>query len=247
LANRIRNLLKVTDNVQRSWRNEDEAFDQWCRNCELAGVFVLQSSDVALEEMRGFALPDRFAPALLVNSRDSRAAQIFTLLHEFAHLLIGAEGVSNLDIPRKATTDEDRTEVFCNALAAETLLPSGLFEEEWRGLQVHDLDEAIQRAAKTFRVSREVVARRLRNLKVLSEEEYLERRERYGDEFARTRQTRTGFLPYLQRVLRDNGNAFTRLVLSAYGDERITGRDVSHLLRVKLNHLGQIETHAFAI
>ena len=77
------------------------------------------------EEFQGFALVDEYAPLVFVNSADFRAAQMFTLAHEIAHLFVGETGVSSFD---NLQPTEDLTEQFCNRIAAEFLAP----EEELR-------------------------------------------------------------------------------------------------------------------
>ena len=68
---------------------------------ESAGVFVLlignlgsHHSALGLEAFRGFALADPIAPFIVINDQDAKAAWSFTLLHELAHLWVGATGVS---------------------------------------------------------------------------------------------------------------------------------------------------------
>ena len=226
----------------------EETLRYWSARLEANGVFIFQSSDVDPIEMRGFALPDSLAPAIAVNSKDSRAARVFTLLHEFGHILLASEGISNLDIPPRPRTREQRTEVFCNALAAEILVPaadlrSSLDAFEWR----ESVDASLLAMSKTYGVSREVIARRMTDLGFTTREFYQTKREEYQKEFeTRAVRARGEFrVPRARMVVRDNGRAFTRLVLTAYGDNSITGRDVSHLLNLKLNHLARLEIEVF--
>lgn len=101
---------------------------------ENIGVLVMRNSIVGnnthrpldREEFRGFAIADDYAPVIFINAADIPQAQIFTLLHEFAHLLVGESGVSDLS-PRNS----NRIEKFCNTLAAEFLVPSDTFTEQW--------------------------------------------------------------------------------------------------------------------
>jgi len=250
LATRLRNLLQVSLDEQCRWRDTDEALRQWIRRCEHVGVFVFQSSDVDPLEMRGFALPDPIAPVLLINSKDTRSARIFTLMHEFAHLALGSEGVSNLNLPETPTTPEQKIEVFCNALAAETLVPARSLRSQlesftdWRD----DVDTSVSALARSYAVSREVIARRLTDAGFTTREFYEQKRDELKDEFERyssSRRKQKFRVPHARIILRNNGRAFARLVLSAYGENLITGRDVSSLLNMKLKHYARIEAEIF--
>lgn len=91
---------------------------------EAAGIFVLLvdnlgswHSTISVETFRGFALADDVAPFVAVNANDSPGAWSFTLVHEMAHLWIGATGVSG-------GTAERAIEKFCNDVASEFLLPN---------------------------------------------------------------------------------------------------------------------------
>lgn len=90
-------------------------------------------------------------------------------------------------------------------------------------------------------VSREALLRRLLDLGRTTEAFYRERRDRFLEEYRLQRETQGGFLQYHRRVLRDNGEAFTGLILNAFDQKAISERDVSHHLGdVKLTHVDAI-------
>ena len=200
--------------------------------------------------MRGFAIPHELAPALLVNSRDTRGARVFTLLHEFAHVLLGAGGVSNLRVPGRPQSEEHKIEVFCNSVAAEVLVPQRAFLADFERLAEEDLDSAIRWMSRRYSVSREVIARKLLDVNLITQTQYEERRGQYAREAesarSRQRQQPEMRIPRARIVVRNNGRQFTREVLAAYSDGYITARDVSGLLDTKLKHIPGIEADVFA-
>lgn len=100
-----------------------EAFAYLRAITETAGIFVLLvdnlgswHSTISPEVFRGFAMADEIAPFIGVNANDAPGAWSFTLIHELAHLWIGATGVSG-------GPPERNIEKFCNDVASEILVP----------------------------------------------------------------------------------------------------------------------------
>lgn len=141
-----------------------DALRQLIAKAEEAGVLVMASSIVGsnshrklnVDEFRGFALADDLAPLVFLNGADSKAAQMFTLAHELAHIWLDESGVSD---PEAGNIPEQGIEKWCNQVAAELLMPL----DELR--QVYEPGSSvaaeIQRLARLFKVSTLVALRRL--------------------------------------------------------------------------------------
>ncbi len=119
------------------------------------------------DEFRGFALADDLAPLVFVNGADSKAAQMFTLAHELAHIWIGASALSDVGPASAPSTDVER---WCNQVAAELLVPVAVLREQ---LAVDvAIEELVQRLARYFKVSTLVILRRVHDIGGLSRDEF---------------------------------------------------------------------------
>ena len=130
---KVAETIKEELDIKEGWANSEPTWSEALRTLRYAmednGIMVAVNGIVGnnthrkldVEEFRGFALVDNYAPLIFINGSDAKAAQMFTYAHELAHLWIGKEGVSQLE----ATQSVNNTiEKFCNKVAAEFLLPS---------------------------------------------------------------------------------------------------------------------------
>ena len=114
---------------------------------------------LSVEEFRGFALTDPYAPLIFVNGADAKSAQMFTLVHELAHIWLGNGGLSGFKNMQPEGTD---VEVWCNRAASEFLVPGKEFSKDWE--QIRQEQKPIEKVARAFRVSPIVAARRALDL-----------------------------------------------------------------------------------
>jgi Zn-dependent peptidase ImmA (M78 family) len=136
------------------------------------------------QEFRGFALADPFAPVVFINGADTRAAQMFTLAHELAHVWLGESALSNSEaraVPAQAL------ERWCNRVAAETLAPIDLVRREFR--DGPSLAGETSRLARRFKVSTLVILRRIHDAGGLT---HAELRDAYDAELARLKEIPAG-------------------------------------------------------
>ena len=127
-ASLVGRLLGISDSDRKGCVDSKEYFKLIVRSIENKNILVMQSGNVGnnnkqkldVDEFRGFALSDKYAPLIFVNTSDSANARTFTLIHEFVHLLLGNTGVS---APESNPDPQNRIEQYCNAVASEYLLP----------------------------------------------------------------------------------------------------------------------------
>jgi Zn-dependent peptidase ImmA (M78 family)/DNA-binding XRE family transcriptional regulator len=244
-----RRALGVSFGKQFAWLRPEESFAGWMEAVEATGVYVLRTSEVALEEMRGFSISTGPIPIIFVNALDFPRGQVFTLLHEFAHLMLREGGLCDLLEPDSGQGRQ--VEAWCNAVAAATLMPASAFLDNDvlrpPGVRTWD-DEVLSQLSARWGASREAVLRRLVTLHRATMAFYLQKRVEYQAAYAqhreeerlRRKQSRGGPPPYRMAV-RDRGRPYVRLVLDAYQRDQITPSSVSNLLSLKLKHLTALE------
>ncbi len=179
VAMAMRNILSLPDGWANKVSTWKEALRLLRKAIEDSGVMIVINGVVGnnthrpldVAEFRGFALVDEYAPLLFVNGRDSKSAQMFTVVHELSHLWIGYEGVSNFN---KLQPVETKVEKFCNHVAAEFLVPSSEFKKalgENQSESDHDLFHIL---ARRFKVSPLVIARRALDIKHISKNRFFD-------------------------------------------------------------------------
>lgn len=150
------------------------------QKAEDAGIWVMRTSMVgnntsrplSTDIFRGVAISDPIVPLIIINSKDSKSAQIFTIAHELAHLWLGETGISNVDLAKANASINSKVEAFCNRVAAELLTPSDEFKSRWND-DVALIDQ-VDTLAYAFKVSRVVVARRALDLRYITAGMYSE-------------------------------------------------------------------------
>lgn len=242
----IREIVGIDIDSQLRWRAADVALKTWKEAVEKLGVLVFEASNIPLSEMRGFSIPAEQLPIIVLNGGDSHNGRIFTLFHEVTHLLLNESGVCDLYMTEDEMSPDAALEVYCNAVAAEFLVPEVVLMRMAPGDGVAQWsEERLSTIARAFSVSREVVLRRLLTLGRTTKDFYLHMREQYGLEFERAKEAgrrkekKAGPSPSVMAV-RNLGRPFVRTVLEAYSQERISLSKVSDYLGVKVRHLDRI-------
>lgn len=147
-------------------RDKDSAFKYLRQKLEDKGVIVMQSGVVGsnnrrrlnVNEFRGFLLYDDIAPLIFINSRDSKAGKIFTLIHEYIHFLLQEDDIF---------IDEDSDETNINMITAEFLIPTSHVQKLWDNSRPEL--EQIDELSRLFHVSRLAVAIKLKELGKISQ------------------------------------------------------------------------------
>jgi Zn-dependent peptidase ImmA (M78 family) len=166
VSDAIRETLGVPTEAQRRAHSPEQLFAHLRAAAERAGVYVLllgdlgsPQSDIGEHVFRGFALADDIAPIVVINDNDAAAGRSFTLVHELAHIFLGASGISG-PLRRQSSHAVER---LCNDAAGHFLLPPGALEQvaqAARGADVARANELSAAVASQWHVSQGVVVYR---------------------------------------------------------------------------------------
>lgn len=213
-----------------------DALRQLITKAEDAGVLVMASSIVGsnshrkldIEEFRGFALADDLAPLVFINAADSKAAQMFTIAHELAHVWLRESGVSDVEAGRVPPRGVER---WCNTVAAELLVPLEALRAEYRPNA--SVADEVQRLARRFKVSSLVALRRLFDAGYISQATLW---GTYREELARLRAIDrgvTGGGDFYRTLGARTGKRFARAVLSSALEGQTLFQDAFRMLGMR--------------
>ncbi len=180
-ADTMRGALGFNMEERRLFKTWTDALRHFVGQADAMGVLVMVSGVVGSNtrrkldprEFRGFALADDLAPLVFINGSDTKAAQMFTLAHELAHIWLGQTAVS--DAQAQSISDHN-IERWCNQVAAELLVPLAVMRDVYD--KDNELRDELNRLARRFKVSTLVILRRIHDLGGLT-------REQLWDEYRR--------------------------------------------------------------
>lgn len=233
VAATMRETLKFDLDARRDCPTWTDALRLFIGDADAAGVLVMCNGVVMNnnrrkldpEEFRGFAIADELAPLVFINGADTKSAQMFTLAHELAHLWLGQSAVS--DATARVLPDQD-TEIWCNKVAAEFLVPLDVLRTEVR--KDGDQDAAVGRLARRFKVSTLVILRRMSDAGVMSKTAFA---RAYDDELARllSIERGSGGNFYLTQAARA-GKRFSRALIASTLEGQTLFRDAFRMLGI---------------
>lgn len=182
IANDIRRTLELPPNWASYHNSIAEALNYLTIKIEEAGVFMNFSGVVGnntkrpieVAECRGFVLVDEYAPFMFVNAADAKAGQMFTIIHELAHIWLGKSAGFDMETLLPA---DDPIERLCDQVAAEFLVPQDGLLAEW------PQEQNFQKLNRIFKVSPIVVARRALDLRLIDRQAFFDFYNQYIAKF----------------------------------------------------------------
>jgi Zn-dependent peptidase ImmA (M78 family)/transcriptional regulator with XRE-family HTH domain len=251
--------ILTTLNINPASYKSDSPIKEWIDAAETNGIFISRTSFIHSrlkldsEELQGFAIADPYAPFVFVNSEDWNAPQLFTLVHELAHIWIAETGISNEVEPDIKHKDKFHpVELFCNEVVANALMPKDMvLSFDTASFQT---SKDVFKAAKSLGVSSFALLVRALNLNLISPQSYQKLRKQadidYADYLRREAEKKArlkekdkpGGPNYFLLQLNRNSRLFTQTVLDAFRGGFIEPTLASNLLNVQVNKFQQLES-----
>lgn len=252
IAADIKNTLEIEKDIKTG-----NILKYWIDKVENKGIFVSLASNLhsfltlKTDELRGFAISDKYAPFIFINSADYENAQLFTLVHELAHLWLDSSGVSNIDnIELRETFSGyyEFIEIFCNEITAEVLMPETEIKLIFNNIQIKAIEELVL-FAKNFRVSDYAMAVRLLNLNLINKQLFFKIKDGFENKFKAGKEKLESIAgrpnPYILQIRR-NSRAFTHLVYDSYKEGSVSGVEACGLINIKISNFPKLEKWLFA-
>lgn len=241
MAKQVRAYLGVDAHTQTSeWTSADHALKSWRNAVEEAGVYVFKNS-FKQKDVSGFCLYDDEFPLIYLNNGTAKTRQTFTIFHELAHILTRTSGVTkrNDSYIVQLTGHSKRIEVFCNQFAAEVLLPT----DELRQLVIDRRpdDKLIGDIATWFKVSREVVLRRLLDLGLVSNAYYESKVAQWKADYYDRHAKEEGGGNYYLTQASYLGARYLRLAFRRYYEGSISLDHLADCLNVRVSSIPGLE------
>ena len=236
-ADSIRSYLGITLKAQSAWKTNDDALKFWRNAVEEAGIFVFKHS-FKQKSISGFCLVDDEFPVIYLNNSTAKTRQIFSLFHELAHLLLSVNAISKFDraYVEQLPPKEKRIEQFCNALAAEFLIPSDDFSAQLRLVgQINDQTIAV--LALRYHVSREAVLRRMLDRGLVEPAYYEAKAKQWAEEYEGS--SEGGDYYATQSIYL--GDRYLRLVFGKHYQGRLSLEQVADYLGVRTKSVAGLE------
>jgi Zn-dependent peptidase ImmA (M78 family) len=227
----IRRILGLPENWAAQYSSWEESLNALTRKAEDVGIIVMFNGvvenntrrPIEVEECRGFVLVDDYAPFMFVNNSDSKAAQMFTMVHELAHIWTGHS--AGFDF-RKLKPADNPVEMLCDKVAAEFLVPQKAFNEAWQK------NPDIKYCSRHFKVSEIVIARRALDTGKMTHRQFYAFYDEYINREFSKKENRTGgdFYATAKKRL---GVAFAAHVNNAVKSGKLLYRDAYRLTGLK--------------
>ena len=251
IASHFRSVLGVSVDDQNKLLNPALALRYWKDKVEALNIFVLQRS-LPNDDVDAFCLADQTPYVITLNSAEHENRRVFSLFHEIGHILLHISGVCTPNDLSRNSFEYVKVEKFCNQFAASLLVPYDDFMQHHLVKKIKGLpfssweSEDIRVISNYFRVSQEVIYRRLVTVGILENRKYEEKRAELikgFQEYKKRKKIKDLPIPQFRKVISNNGRAYSMFILDNLYSEKITFADAADYLDTNSRHILDIESH----
>lgn len=248
LCNFLRNIMVFPLSAQKGRKNTKVVFEIYREKFYELGIYVFKDS-FKDNNVSGLCINDDLFPVILINNSMSFARQIFTLFHEFYHLVSNTSGAEIIrdDYYKYLDGSQSVTEKNCDTFANEFLVPTDDFKIE---LSKKDIDDhRIAELSTLYSVSKEAIMYKLWTLKIITPKEYESLKETFYGDAIRNKKKKNGENSsggnYYFTKLAYLGSSYTGDVFKQLYSGKIDSFRASEMLNSKVDHLPQLEAAYF--
>ena len=245
VALRFREKFSLTEEKQRKFKTSYELFNYLRDILEEMNIYLFQFS-MPVEDARGFVFVDESPNVVVVNTKDNIEARIFSLMHEFAHILLGE---SVIDLPDATYIYKDKVEKWCNEFSSTFLLPKNLAKSAFDTNKENlTKKETLKYLSNKYKVSKAMLILNMLKLKYIEKNDYDAILARFKKEEIKPKKegekATGGGIPSEVRCLSEVGNKFVSLVANNYDKEYITYSDALNYLSIKSRNFDKVLSKA---
>ena len=245
VALRFREKFSLTEEKQRKFKTSYELFNYLRDILEEMNIYLFQFS-MPVEDARGFVFVDESPNVVVVNTKDNIEARIFSLMHEFAHILLGE---SVIDLPDATYIYKDKVEKWCNEFSSTFLLPKNLAKSAFDTNKENlTKKETLKYLSNKYKVSKAMLILNMLKLKYIEKNDYDAILARFKKEEIKPKKegekVTGGGIPSEIRCLSEVGNKFVSLVANNYDKEYITYSDALNYLSIKSRNFDKVLSKA---
>lgn len=235
IAKELRSVWKLED--IRQFKNINHAFEGYIEKVEALSVAIFQLS-LNQDNLRGFSLVDENMPVIGIKRGDPVPSKIFTLFHELGHIILNEGGICDISFDPNA----QQIEKWCNAFAAEILVPSNellatdiVKEQILKNEKIWAKKDLIL-LSEYFHVGLLSILRRLLDLNLTTQAFYKEKHEAWNKpSFGKAKNPEGRNIP--KETISEKGRNYVSLAFKAFDQNRIDLKDLSDFLGVKLSYI----------
>jgi Zn-dependent peptidase ImmA (M78 family) len=237
---------EVASALRKTWHLDEyrkiektsDALEAYIEHFESLGFGVFQLS-LTNDSVRGFSLTDEPVPVIVIKrGKEQPSAKIFTLFHELGHILLHEGGICDFSFDPASPSIEK----WCNAFAAEMLMPSDVIlnldlveNYNSRNDKIWAKQDLVE-IGKYFHMGPLAILRRLLEHDLTTPDYYKAKHEIWNKpSFGISKEHKGRNMS--REMIMERGKSYVNLAFKAFDQNRIDLKDLSDYLGLKISSI----------